>query len=358
MTNERAGERYKREEEKRSKLYRRRFIIGCIVFSLLAGTGALVFFGKMPKPAPAEPVQQRVFKPLDDYFARAEGLFPIYEIYDQFGGVTLLKSDIDRAINQQYGSRANLPDGAEQQLVERLRLRHAMASRAIGIGLSDETAFQAAVRRYYLDTLAGQYLNMRLTAAVEVKASEVETFIAENPDLFKDRKRLAFDAIDIPLSAYDALDSSLIRNAKSMDDILIAIKGLGIPFRRRPFAAYSEELPAELLQSLDRIITDGETVFVKSGGQATVMRLLSVDPATIAANEQFDLAEARLTTLKRAEALAGVEAEIRARLLEREAEINPVIQPQEGDPAAKARGSEDAAKEDEAEDPEQALPAG
>jgi len=317
MDGERAGERYQRREEARDRRRTKIKILlgGVIVLGFVIGSLAALNRSARPVPA-ANQAQTRSFQPVDAYFAGAEKLFPTYEIQETFGDVSLLRSDVRREVADLFGNLDIPPADAEAQATESLRMRYAMASRAIAVGMSEESDFQAAVRRYYIDTLAGQYLNWKLTAAVEVPSSDIEAFIAENPQFFAERRRFSFDAVDVPASAYSALNSQLGRSAESIEDMLVLIKGLGISYRRRPFALYSEEMPDPLLAVMDDVIDADETVFLRSDGQTTIARLIAVDPAAVPLDEWYPLARARLTTMKRAEMLASVEADIRKSLFE------------------------------------------
>ncbi len=314
---ERIGERYQRLEAERQARMRRFRNIGAVIIAVVFAGAVVAIALRSSEPEPAKtPAIARAFKPVDDYFTRSSKFFPSYDVIDTVAGVAVLASDLRTDLNETFGRVDNLPDSAEREAVDRIKSRILMARRAIDIGMSDDPDFQAAMRRYYISTLAGRYLNWKLTPAIEVTRAEVEAYIADNPQLFTGRRRFSFDAVDVPVSAYSSLESDIVRRAKSIDEILVLVKGLGLPFRRRPFAMYSEEMPTQLLAVMDRVINDKETVFLKLSDQATIMRLLAVDPAPVPADERYSLALSRVTAVKRAEAIAAVEAEILADLLQ------------------------------------------
>ena len=194
--------------------------------------------------------------------------------------------------------------------IDTIATRILLAGQAIRLKLQEDPRFEAELRAFYLERLSARFLQEKLAKEVEVSASEVRAFIRKNPALFDDRTYYTFDTISIPTEALDKIDTDKVDKALSLDEVIDDLRAKDIPFRRLPFASYTEELPNELIGYLAELEQTGKPFYLKNGGRTNIAVIMDTQAVPIAAERQFELARERLLATKKSEALEDYEREI------------------------------------------------
>lgn len=175
-------------------------------------------------------------------------------------------------VNAELGS-VNIPDGVDKKAVQQAALgrvieRRLLAQSARDEGL-DKTPDYLLRERQLRDALLVQLLGQKTQRAQRVPdQSEIDKFIADNPDMFADRKIFAIDRIQFPLPK-DMAQLKALENDHSMEAIAAHLQELGIKFARTDAQMDSAQVGKKRMQQI-RALPAGEPFIAPEGGMVTV----------------------------------------------------------------------------------------
>lgn len=180
---------------------------------------------------------------------------------------------------------ANLPQGVDRKTVEQAALQQVVQRRILSDiarerGLDKTPMFLVQEKRAE-ETILAQMLQRSLASAVkQPTAQEVQTFMAQNPQLFAERKIFSVDQIQFEaprdmkaLAAYQPL--------KTMEEVEAQLKKDGLRYRRAPATLDVATANPQLVQQVLKLPA-GE-IFIIPAGQAVIANRITgerVEPLT------------------------------------------------------------------------------
>lgn len=139
-------------------------------------------------------------------------------------------------------------------------------------------ALEAARR----EVLARAYLEQVGAGIVKPTDDEVKKYFNDNPALFSARKVYALQEITVPLAAgMSSQLRDLAASAKSMEDIVAALRARNVQFNAGSATRAAEQLPLDVLPKL-HALKDGQITMIEVAGNSTVVRLVSSQAAPVA----------------------------------------------------------------------------
>ncbi len=139
-------------------------------------------------------------------------------------------------------------------------------------------ALEAARR----EVLARAYIEQVGAGIVKPTDDEVKKYHSANPALFSERRVYALQEITVPSAAgmFNQL-RDLAAAAKSMEDIVAALRTRNIQFNAGSATRAAEQLPLEVLPKI-HALKDGQITVIEVAGNSTVVRLVSSQSAPVA----------------------------------------------------------------------------
>jgi EpsD family peptidyl-prolyl cis-trans isomerase len=212
---------------------------------------------------------------------------------------------INFALGQQRGLRADQQDAARKQVLERLIDQELTLQKAAELKIDRDAKVQQQLEASRRDIISRAYLERVGETATRPTSAEVEKYYAEKPALFKERRiyNLQEIAIEAKPEQLPALRSKL-ESAKNINEFIEYLKANDFRFAGNQAVRAAEQLP---LASLDRFarMTDGQSMLNPSSTGATVVvlagsRSQSVDlQRATPAIEQFLLNERKRDIIAR-----------------------------------------------------------
>ncbi|MFD1610319.1 SurA N-terminal domain-containing protein [Sphingomonas tabacisoli] len=179
--------------------------------------------------------------------------------------------------------RKQLEQGALQQVVNRRILADIARERGL-----DKTPMYLLQERRAEEQILVQMLQRQMSAAVkQPSAADVSTFIAQNPDLFAERKIFTVDQIQFEMPR----DPQILRKyqpLKTMDEVEAMLKQDGLQFRRAPSKLDVATANPDLVQQVLKMPKD--EIFLIPAGRVMVANHITdtqVQPLTGPQAEQF-----------------------------------------------------------------------
>lgn len=175
-------------------------------------------------------------------------------------------------LNAELGN-AQVPEGVDKkavqkQLLQRLVDRRLLAQAAKEQGLDRDPAFIVDQRRMQ-ESLLVEKLAKKTNDSIPVPtAAEIDKFITGNPSLFAQRQIYAVDQVAFATPT-DATKLRALEPAKTMDQVIAVLRGLGIGFQRGNRPVDSATVPPEQMAKI-LALPKGEPFVVPTNGQVTV----------------------------------------------------------------------------------------
>jgi peptidyl-prolyl cis-trans isomerase C len=175
-------------------------------------------------------------------------------------------------LNAELGN-AQVPPGVDkkvvqQQLLQRLVDRRLLAQAAKDQGLDRDPAYIVEQRRV-MESMLVEKLAKRTNDTIPVPtAADVDKFIAGNQSLFAGRQLYSVDQIAFATPA-DTSRLKALEPAKTMEEVTVVLRQLGITFQRANRVVDSATVPPEQMQKI-LSLPKGEPFVVPSQGQVTV----------------------------------------------------------------------------------------
>lgn len=190
-------------------------------------------------------------------------------------------------LNAELQAQSIMPSADKKQLqnqvLQRLIERKLLAQKAKQDGLDKTPEFIIQSRRMQ-DDLAINMLSQKLGKSVALPDSAaVSRFIANNPTLFKGRKRYALDQIAFAPPSNMAVLRQL-EPAHSLEAVAAALTTAGIKFTQGSSVLDTATVPPELAQRIASL-PPGEPFVVPAGGRFVVSVVKSVQDVPTADSE-------------------------------------------------------------------------
>ena len=166
----------------------------------------------------------------------------------------------------------------EQQALQQVVNRRILADIARERGL-DKTPMFLLQERKAEEGILVQMLQRQMSSAVKQPAQdEVATFMAQNPDLFAERKIFTVDQIQFQTPR----DSNLLRKyqpLKTMDEVEAMLKQDGLQYRRAPATLDVARANPELVNQVLKM--NREDIFIIPAGQVMTVAHVAMFPAML-----------------------------------------------------------------------------
>jgi EpsD family peptidyl-prolyl cis-trans isomerase len=179
--------------------------------------------------------------------------------------------------------RKQLEQGALQQVVNRRILADIARERGL-----DKTPMYLLQERRAEEQILVQMLQRQMSAAVKQPTqAEIDTFMAQNPDLFAERKIFTVDQIQFEMPR----DPQVLRKyqpLKTMDEVEAMLKQDGLQYRRAPSKLDVATANPDLVQQVLKMPKDD--IFLIPAGRVMVANKITdaqVQPLTGPQAQQF-----------------------------------------------------------------------
>ncbi|WP_379551782.1 hypothetical protein [Qipengyuania sp. DGS5-3] len=215
---------------------------------------------------------------------------------------------------------AQVPEGEEAQTVRNGALANVI-NRRLMAGIAREDGIDSTPefivrKRQVEEALLVQMLTQSAAAELDAPtAAQIDSFIAENPQMFAERKLIAANQIRFRTPARDDYIEALAE-VTNMDQAVAVLNRLGIEFERGNTRIDSGNLPNAMFQRMLEVGTS-EPIIVPTPTVVTVSQILQVADAPLTAEQarpvavnminQRALAEQLEERLDAAKAEAGIE---------------------------------------------------
>lgn len=166
----------------------------------------------------------------------------------------------------------NLPQGADRKAVEQAALQQVVQRRILADiarerGL-DKTPMYLLQEKRAEETILAQMLQRSLASSIKPPTGqEIQTFIAQNPQLFAQRKIFSVDQIQFE-APKDMRQLTAYQPLKTMEEVEAQVKKDGLRYRRAPATLDVATANPMLVQQVLRL-PPGE-IFIIPAGQAVV----------------------------------------------------------------------------------------
>lgn len=221
-------------------------------------------------------------------------------------------------VNAELGS-VNIPDGVDKKVLQQAALERVVERRLLAQAARDEgldkTPDYLLRERQLRDALLVQLMGQKAQRAQRVpEQAEIDKFIADNPDMFADRKIFAIDRIQFPLPK-DMGALKALENDHSMEAVAAHLQELGIKFARTDAQMDSAQVGKQRMQQI-RALPAGEPFIAPENGMVTVAVIKSeravpltgdaARPLAVQAIQNQQLTSAMQDRLKQARAAAEI----------------------------------------------------
>lgn len=223
------------------------------------------------------------------------------QVIATINGVELTVHELNAELN-----RIRLPADADLETVKntvirRLALRKLLEQKAVEDGIDRMPNVMMETMRSKSVILAQRYLQTQMVQKPEVSLSEAEQYVFDNPAIFAERQYYIFDSIIIPAGILSEEDKDNYETMANMDDIEKDLRDKDITSIRRPFTAFSENLPQAVLEQLPSLIRNKTVFFIVQRNQETITRFQTQRPAAITGSDAVDTARRILDRRRSAE---------------------------------------------------------
>jgi EpsD family peptidyl-prolyl cis-trans isomerase len=171
------------------------------------------------------------------------------------------------ALNEEQSKKA------AQQILARLVDQQILKQKALEAKLDREPRVLQALEASKNEILAQAYLEQMMGKAVKPTAAKIDTFYAENPELFEKRRvfRLQELVVDIAQDKHAEIANN-IKALKNINEIATWLKDNKYPFNANSNVRAAEQLPLELLKKLQPL-KDGEFITAPSGNTLNIVHI-------------------------------------------------------------------------------------
>ena len=182
------------------------------------------------------------------------------------------------------GATATTPEqtaALRKNVLERLIDQQLAVEEALDKKLDRSPDVVMALEAARREVLARAYVEQVGAGIVKPTDDEVKKYYVANPALFSERRVYALQEITVPSTAgmFNQL-RDLAAAAKSMEDIVAALRTRNIQFNAGSATRAAEQLPLEVLPKI-HALKDGQITVIEVAGNSTVVRLMSSQSAPV-----------------------------------------------------------------------------
>lgn len=180
---------------------------------------------------------------------------------------------------------------AAQQILARLVDQQILKQKALETKLDRDPRVLQAIEASKNEILAQAYLEQMMGKASKPSAAKIDTFYAENPELFDKRRvfRLQELVIDVALDKQPEI-ANKIKTLKNINEIATWLKDNKYPFNANSNVRSAEQLPLQLLKKLQPL-KDGEFVTAPSGKTLNVVHIAASQTVPISREKATPIIE-------------------------------------------------------------------
>ncbi len=157
--------------------------------------------------------------------------------------------------------------------------------------------------------LAKAYLQSQLIKRAEVPRSEVESYIFDNPSKFANRAYYTFDTIILSNDYLSKERRERWETVTNLDEIESELLQDSLDYKRMPYTAFSETLPAGVIKDMPEIKMNGDVFFIVMKGVSYLNIYKTSRPAVLTGEKAFAVAEKHLSDQKTKEFLVKLETD-------------------------------------------------
>jgi EpsD family peptidyl-prolyl cis-trans isomerase len=126
------------------------------------------------------------------------------------------------------------------------------------------------------------------TKTSAISKSDIDNYIANNPQKFASRKVLSVEQISVALSATSQAVIEATREMKTLDEVDQKLTGMGVPHGRSAGTISTGDLPNELLRAVAE--KPDEVFFIRSGANGIFFKVTGQETRPLEASTAIDAA--------------------------------------------------------------------
>jgi len=166
-------------------------------------------------------------------------------------------------------------------LLHRVIARVLFAQEARKMGLDHYTGYPADVNRINQTLLAQKAVSNLVKAPAPPTEAEIQSFIDQNPNLFKNRMLISVDEISFDSS----IDMNLLQSETTLPGIAARLKSLDAPFQQQSLTLDYADLPPQLIERL-KAEPLGKMFYIRAPGRVQALVITQTTPVQTPALEQ------------------------------------------------------------------------
>lgn len=201
-------------------------------------------------------------------------------------------------------------EAVSRNILKSLVSRKIFEQNAKKLKLDRSPRMMMEIERSKATILAKAYMQSQMIKIPEVSRSEAESYIFDNPHMFADRAYYTFDTIILPNKYLTKERRESWEKVTNLDEIESILLQQGLEYKRMPFTAYSETLPAGVVKDMPTLKMNGDVFFILMKDQSYLNIYKSSRPAVLTGEIAFKVAERNLSNQKTKEFLVKLETEV------------------------------------------------
>ena len=209
--------------------------------------------------------------------------------------INVTQQELDNELRRGNIQASQRTDQTIKAALTQIIARKYIAQEALAAKLDSEPTVQLDLLRSREQVLAGAYAQHELSAKTStISKAEVDQYIETHPDQFAERQTFQIDQISfIPQKDMNVI-SAAVKDVKSLDQVAVKLKELGIQFTRGSGTIDSATVPAEMLKALKARHPD-DVFSVQSKARADFFKVTSVEEKPLLGEDANKLALRQLT---------------------------------------------------------------
>ncbi len=177
-----------------------------------------------------------------------------------------------------------------QGLLRRIVGRTVLSQQARQRGLQKTPDTQMALRRARDQVLAFAYLKNRLAEQLPVSPVDLANFIEQNPHYFEARRQYVFDQLIVQRSLVNEQMETYLEEMTDFRQIETALAGWNVPVSKKLNTVYANQLPAQLVQSLEEMAPN-EVFLIKTSEALAYSQIIATENVPIEGEDARKVAE-------------------------------------------------------------------
>lgn len=212
---------------------------------------------------------------------------------------------------QRSGVQAAQQEAARKQLLEALIDRQLLQIEAVKDKTDRDPIVVQSIERAKALIIAQAYMQKRIGTPAKPSRTEVETYYAENPAFFSQRKALEMRQLVLLSRDIDDALKGVIDNAKSLEEVANWLEAHKIKFARNQVSRTTSDLPVELGTKLLGM-PKGQLFIVREGERSVLTSIADIKDSPVPLEAAAPQIEQFLMNKKNKDAAAAELARLRA----------------------------------------------